>query len=152
MWTTTSIGGVLLSVSGSAPDNVWTAAESGYVHQYTTAWGAQIDPSGNPTYFAALARSATNVWVTSAVSNKETQNYNGSTWTAHSTSGNVIQALWGRADNDIWGAGSLKVAHWDGGGWVFAQPAGVTMPLEAVTGTATDVFVVGAGAMILHRD
>lgn len=151
-WASSSLGGVLLSVSGSAGDNVWAAAESGYVRHYTTSWSATIDPAGTVTYFAALARSPTDVWVTSAQPGKETMNYNGLTWTAHGTSSTVIQALWARADNDLWGTASRKVGHWDGAMWTFEQPTGVTMPLQAVAGTATDLFVVGAGATILHRD
>jgi len=154
-WTASSPGpgGTLLAISGTGPSDVWVTGETSRVHHYTgSSWGSPIDPATAGDYFAVLARSATNVWVTSAIPGKETMQWNGTTWTAHTTSSNIIQGLWGRADNDIWGVAAKKTAHWDGSAWTLAQPAGVNQTLWGVTGTATDVFVVGTAATILHRD
>lgn len=149
-WTPSNLGGVLLSVSGTGANDVWAAGESAYVRHYTGTWGPTIDPAGDPTYFAVLARSPTNVWVTSAIPGKETMSFNGSTWTAHTTNSAIIQGLWARADADIWGVASKKIEHWNGTAWSTAQQEAV--PMFGVTGTSTDVYVVGQAATILHRD
>ena len=66
--------------------------------------------------------------------------------------GNYIQAFWARGANAIYGVAGKQVGQWNGTTWTFAQPTGVTQTLYGVTGTATDVFVVGGGATILHQD
>ncbi|HEY1555290.1 MAG TPA: hypothetical protein VGF94_10705 [Kofleriaceae bacterium] len=154
-WTPTAVGGTLLAISGSGPSDVWTTGEMSQVHHYTTSWGVPgaPDPAGDALYFAVLARPGT-VWVTSAISGKETLSSTdqGAHWTGHGTSTNVIQGLWARADDDMYGVASKKIGHWDGSNWTFAQPAGSSATLLGVTGTATDVYVVGTGATILHAD
>jgi hypothetical protein len=153
-WTASSPGpgGTLLSISGTGTSDVWVAGETSRVHHYTgSSWGSAIDPATAGDYFAVLARSTTNVWITSAISGKETLQYNGSMWTPHTTGSNIIQALWARADADMFGTAGKKIAHWDGGGWTTTTPT-VNQPLWGVTGTATDVFVVGSAATILHQD
>ncbi len=159
-WTTRGVAGSLLGVAGTGDADVWVVGEAAYVHQAndaalwtnTTAWPL-FKPEGNSgssDYYAIVERSATNVWVASG--SATTLQYNGSTWTAHSTGGTLFQSMWARADNDMWGAGQMKVGHWDGGSWTMSTPAGVTQALFGVAGTATDVYVVGGGATILHQD
>jgi hypothetical protein len=153
-WTASAPGpgGTLLSISGTGTSDVWVAGESSRVHHYTgSSWGTAIDPATAGDYFAVLARSTTNVWITSAITGKETLQYNGSTWTPHGTSSNIIQALWARADGDMFGTAGKKIAHWDGSNWTTTTPA-ANQSLWSVSGTATDVFVVGSAATILHQD
>ncbi|HTR53434.1 MAG TPA: hypothetical protein VMJ10_22225 [Kofleriaceae bacterium] len=155
-WGSTPIGGTLLGISGSSSSDVWTTGESAVINHYTTSWGMPTadDPAGDELYFAVLAVSATDVWVTSAIANKETlvSADHGASWTGHSTSGKVIQGMWARAATDIFGVASKDIGHWDGSSWTFVQPMGSTATLLGVTGTATDAYVVGTGATILHGD
>jgi hypothetical protein len=150
-WAAGAVGGVVLSVPGTSSTDVWAASESGKVWHFTGTW-AQVDPAMGSTYYVVLARSTTNVWVTAQVVGKETMSWNGSTWTAHGTSAQFIQALWARSDTDIWGVSAKKVASWDGTTWTLAQPTTTNGSLWSVAGTATDLFVVGDNATILHRD
>jgi len=155
-WTSSPVGGTLLGISGDSANDVWTTGESSNIDHYTTSWGlpSDDDPAGDELYFAVLAISSTDVWVTSAIANKETlvSADHGASWTGHSTSGKVIQGMWARSATDIWGVASKDVAHWDGSGWTFVQPMGSTATLLGVTGTATDTYVVGTAATILHGD
>ncbi len=158
-WTTRGVGGNMLGVSGTGDGDVWVATEAAYVAHCnssalwtnTTPWPTLM-PEGNSVtdYFAVLERSSTNVWVASVSGNA--LQYNGSVWTSHSTSGAVFHSLWARADADIWGAGDTQVGHWNGSSWSVSTPMGVTQPLYGVTGTSTDVWVVGTAAKILHQD
>jgi hypothetical protein len=151
-WTNTPLGGTLLSVSGTGPMDVWTTGEGSNVRHYTGTWSGALQPLGSaaPDFQAVLARSATNVWVAAPTT---TANYGGSSWTPHTDSSVGFQSFWGRADNDVWAAGQSKVGHWDGAGWTVSTPTGVTtQQLWGVTGTATDLWVVGDGATILHQD
>ena len=156
------VGGFLRSVSGTADNDVWVTGETAYLEHAndaalwtnTTPW-PQLKPEGNgaSNFLAVLERSATNVWITSANSTGTTLEYNGSTWTAHANGNTLFYSLWARADNDIWGAGESKVGQWNGTSWTVATPAGITtQQLWSVTGTATDVYVVGDSATVLHQD
>jgi len=158
-WTTRGVGGNLLGVAGTGDGDVWVTGETAYVRHAndvalwtnTTSWPT-LKPEGasGTDYFAILERSTTNIWVAST--SGTTLQYNGSTWTPHSTGGVIFSSLWARADNDIWGAGQMKIGHWNGTMWSDATPAGITSTLTGVGGTATDVWVVGGAATVLHRD
>jgi hypothetical protein len=151
-WSSTGLGGILLGVSGAASNDVWACGETAYVRHYTTSWSSPISPiAANATYYAIVALGS-EVWVTSAVPGKETLSNTTGTWVEHATAGGIVfQAMYMPAAGEVWAVGQTKVGHWTGA-WDIVQPAPVTQPLYGVTGAANHLFVVGAGAMILHRD
>jgi hypothetical protein len=157
-WAMTGLGGILLSISGTGPNDVWTTGENTRLHHFTTAWdvGGSVNPgTGSNQFFAVLAIAANNVWATGATPSKETVNFTGAAgpWTPHATTGAFIQSLYAAAPNDIWGAAqSGKVAHYNGTAWSTEVPTGVTAQLWSVTGAQTHVWIVGDAATILHRD
>ena len=152
-WSSITIVGALLSVSGTGPSDVWVAGENTYTHHYTGSWATVIPGTGATDFYAILAISPTNVWATGAVTAKETVNFTGgSTWTPHDTSAAVFQGLYATGAADVWGVGGTQAGHWNGTSWTFATPPTVTMSLWGVHGASADVWVVGSGATILHRN
>jgi hypothetical protein len=63
-----------------------------------------------------------------------------------------LNAVWGRASDDVWAVGSYGlIVHWDGTGWV-AVPSGTRENLYAVSGTASDDVWAGGPTVMLHWD
>jgi hypothetical protein len=151
-FASSSLAGVLLAVTGTGPSDVWTCGETANVRHYTGSWSSAIVPvAGNTTYYA-IAADASEVWVSSAASSAETARFDGSSWTPYGTSGAILQSLYAASPGDIWGAAGNKIGHWTGSAWSFEQPTGVTGTLWSVAGAGPDVFIVGDGGVILHRD
>ncbi len=152
-WSSITIVGALLSVSGTGPSDVWIAGETSYTHHYTGSWATVIPGTGSTDFYAILAISANNVWATGPVTAKETVNFTGgANWTPHATSAAVFQGLHATSATDVWGVGGTSVGHWNGTSWTIATPPTVTMSLWGVHGSGADVWVVGSGATILHRN
>jgi hypothetical protein len=144
-------GGVLNGVTGTISTDVWTTGESANVRHFTggASWDAPVIPiTGVHTYFA-IASGASNVWVTSA---GDAARLEGATWVEHGPGTATLKSLYIHAADDVWGVGGTKVGHWTGSAWDVSTPAQVTSTLYGVSGAGSDVVVVGAGAMILHRD
>jgi hypothetical protein len=148
-WSNTTVVGSMQGLSGTGPNDIWLATEGAYAKHYTGTTWATVMPGASSTVFAVLALSASNVW---ASTDTQMRSYNGSTWTGFSTSNAVFVSLYGTAAANVWGVGGTKIGHWTGAAWDVTTPAGVTMSLRGVHGTGTDVWVVGSGPTILHRN
>ena len=64
----------------------------------------------------------------------------------------ALNAVWGRARDDVWAAGSGgTLLHYDGASW---QPelSGTTQPLHALWGTPERLWAVGEHGTILVKD
>lgn len=150
-WTTTNLAGILMSVSGTGPNDVWVTGESSSVRHYTGSTWANVNPGNGQTYFGILALSPTNVWASSATPSREWMNYTGSAWTPHSTSNVIFQAFHAASATDVWAVATRKVGRWNGSTWTVQQPSVITVPLWAITGAAGNIWVVGDDATIAHR-
>lgn len=75
--------------------------------------------------------------------------FDGSSWTSmQMPPSTVLNAVWGRAGNDVFAAGD-RILHYNGTGWTTSQFI-PTAPITAIAGTATDVFAGSATGEILH--
>ncbi len=151
-WTSTNLAGILMSVSGTGPNDVWVTGETSSVRHYTggPTW-ATLNPGNGLTYFGVLALSSTNVFVSSATPNREWMNYTGSAWAPNATSNVIFQAFHAVSATDVWAVATTKVGRWNGTAWAIQQPSVITMPMWGITGAAGNVWTVGDGAMIAHR-
>lgn len=146
--------GALLSVSGTGPTDVWVTGENANLHHFNGTWGPSISPvSGTSTFFAVLAISSTDIWVSDFVSRSQTAHGTGPTgkWTPQNTGGAIFNGMSALAPDDVWGAGgSGRVGHWDGAAWTTEQPFG-SVALWSVTTTPGDAWIVGSNNLIAHR-
>ncbi len=151
-WSYNSVAGTLLGISGTAANDIWLATENGYLKHYTgTTWGTVMPTGGGAQTFAVLALPGV-VWTGNITPGSETLRYTGGTWTSHGTSSTIFQSYWGTEANDVWAVGSAKVGHWTGTAWDISIPTGNTHNLWGVSGSGSDVYVVGSGGTILHHN
>jgi hypothetical protein len=146
-----NLTGELLSVSGTDPTDVWVTGEGARVDHFTGSWMTGIDPGAGNTYFAILALSATDVWVSTFAPSSETLRFDGGAWTPHATSGSIFQSFYAIAPDDIWGAGGTRASHWDGAAWTNETPGGNTAELWSAHGIGASFWIVGTDSLILHR-
>lgn len=150
------ITGTPVSISGSADDNVWIAAETGRLSRYTTSWMLQTPmvngSSPGNSYFAVAARANDDVWA--SLPGTGTIRWNGSSWAAHSTEQTLFASIHAPAADHAWGVGGTKVGHWNGTSWTISSPvAGWTNSLYGVTGAGPHTWAVGQnGGILYHRD
>lgn len=147
-WSTpVTFPGTLMSVHGTGPSDVWIAGEPTYLKHYTGSW-ATVMPGGGSTYYVVEAIAADDVWTTAPGSGS--RNWNGATWTPYASEAFVD--LHAFAANDLWGVTQTKTGHWNGTSWTVTTPPGVTQSLWGVSGAGGHLWIVGSGAMILHRN
>lgn len=151
------VGGLLLSISGTSPNDVWTTGENTFLRHFTGSWQPTIKPiAGVSTMSAVLAIATNDVWVSEAVPGKETlrSTNGGASWTPHPASNGGFKSLSARASNDILGVGGTSVGHWDGSAWAIATPFGSTVSIQSVTTTppttAGQAWLVGENGLIAH--
>lgn len=153
-WTPYGMSGTaMLDVHGTSATDAWVAAEGGYIKRWNGSTWSTSTAVGVMDPFAVRAISATNVWVTTAVPGQRARQWNGSTWTNRDVAATLV-SLWDNGASDLWGVSATspgKVAHWTGSAWSTETPSGVTLPLRAVSGSGTSVWVVGDGGTIVHR-
>lgn len=153
-FTLSIVTGTPVSISGSASNNVWVAAESGKVSRYTTSWqlcGGAAPCAVTPnSFFAVGVRAADDVWA--SLPGMGTMRWNGSTWTTHSTAATLFAAIYAPGASNAWGAGGTKVGHWDGSAWTVTTPvANLTSSLYGIGGTGPHAWAVGDNATILYH-
>jgi hypothetical protein len=141
--------GLLLSVHGTGPNDVWTTGEDARVRQFTTAWSNAMNPGGGNSYFAVHAIGGNTAIVSGFA---ETRHGSGTSWTSHANGNSVFQAFYSTSATDVWASGGTKVGHWNGAAWTTEQPAGGAGDFFGVTGAGVHVWVVGNDSMILHRN
>lgn len=151
-WTTTPTTGTLFAVTGTGPSDVWISGENAKAKHFDgTAW-TTVDPGIGLDVYTIKAVTSTRVWAAGLTTGKETASYTGASWVSHGTSGTVFQALHAFGADDVWGAGGTKVGHWNGTTWASEAPNGNTHSLWGISGAGGELFIVGSGATILHRD
>lgn len=154
-FTSFSIGGTLLSVSGTGPNDVWVTGEQAYLRHYDgTSW-TMINPGIGSTMKVVLALATNDVWAAGAMPGKETTHYNGVKWTTIRTSAlssntAVFTSMTAEAADDVWGIGNSKVGHWEGTAWS-VEELSVGQTLRSITTALGHVWIVGDGGLILHR-
>jgi hypothetical protein len=151
-WTTAGLTGDQTAIAGTGPTDVWTSAENGYLHHFDGTWHL-VDPGFHTSIFYAVWPVAANdVWASMSATSNSVVHDTG-TWAQQTLApGVVFQALWGSAANDVWGVSSTTVGHWAGSSWTTERPTGLTQPLWGIHGVAGEVWLVGDGATILHRN
>jgi len=152
-WSTYGMSGtVMLDVHGTGATDIWATGEGTYAkHWNGTAW-SNVTSSGLGDYFAIRALTATVVWITSGVPGTRARTWNGTSWIANDVTA-TLTSLWASGTNDLWGVSSStpgKIAHWTGS-WSVVTPSIITLPLRAVSGVGTSLWVVGDGGTIAHR-
>ena len=151
-FSSTGFGGLMLSISGTGPKDVWVTGENTYLHHFNgTSWTTFNPGAGTSTLFAVLAVSPTDVWTSDFVPNKETMHLSAGKWTPVRTGGGIFDGMVARAANDIWGAGASRVGHWNGSAWTTTQPFGGSAQLWSITTAAGHVWVVGDTGLIAHQ-
>ncbi|MGE0550190.1 MAG: hypothetical protein AB7O24_10060 [Kofleriaceae bacterium] len=152
-WATKGFGGILFSISGTGPDDVWVTGENSYLNHYTgglvgdsDSWTA-VNPGVGTAFMTVFAFAPNHVRAATFV---EVQ-YTGSMWTQNATGGAVFQGIWGASVANMWGVGGTKVGHWNGSAWAIDTPNGNTSALWSVHGTGNVVWAVGSDGLILHR-
>jgi len=148
-----NLAGILLSVSGTGPKDVWLAGEDTQLHHFTGGTSFPVATPAPPTtsMFAVLALGPTDVWVTDITSGMETMHLGAdNTWTPHGTGGANFSGLAARASNDIWGVGKSRVGHWDGQAWTVTVPFG-SASLQSVSIADGNGWIVGGNALIAHQ-
>jgi hypothetical protein len=145
-------GGILLSVSGTGPTDVWASGEnSGLLHWNGSTWTTITPLKNASTLFAVLAMAPSDVWVTDFLPGKETVHFNGSAWTPQGAGGGIFDGLAGFASNDVWGAGGTRVGHWNGSAWTTTLPFGSNVSLWSVATTPGNAWIVGDSGLIAHQ-
>lgn len=148
-WSTRTIAGALNSVHGLGPNDVWIATEPQGLHHFTQTWDTVTTGAGN-TIFAVYAVAANDVWISAP--GVDTVHFNGTSWTVRSAANASFTDFYASTSSDVWGVSQATVGRWSGTSWAVSTPPGVTDTLRAVDGRDGHVWVVGAGAMILHRN
>jgi hypothetical protein len=150
-FTKTAMSGSMLSISGTSTSDVWVTGENTYVHHWNgKAWTTVNPGAGTSTYYSVIALATNNVWTSDFMPSKETERYNGSTWTANKTGGAIFESMFPNSASDIWGVGGTKIGRWNGSAWTVTTLTGVTTQLWSVSGTTTDAWTVGDNAVIEH--
>jgi hypothetical protein len=145
-------GGLLLSVGGTGPSDMWVTGESTNLHHFTGSSFTTVTPiSGNSTYFAVFALASNDVWAANFNSGKETMHWNGSAWSARRTGGGIWEGMAGLSATDVWGVGGTRSGHWNGTAWTLETPFGSSAQMWAVTTVAGNAWLVGDAGLIGHR-
>ena len=151
-WSMTSVAGTLLAISGTAANDIWLATENGYLKHYTGGtWGTVMPSGGGAVTFTVHAMPGA-LWTSNVTPGSEALRLAGSTWTSYGTGSTIFQSYHGAAANDVWAVGNTKVGRFDGSTWTITVPTGNTYNLWGVSGSGSDVYVVGSGGTILHRN
>lgn len=150
-FSSSSFGGVLLSVSGSGPSDVWAIGENTSVHHWNGSSWASLNAGIGSTLLSVLTVAANDTWVAGITPPKETSHWNGSKWTIYTTGGALFNGMSALASNDIWGVGGSKVSHWNGTAWSTPEQPFGSASLWSVTTRPGNAWVVGSNALIAHR-
>lgn len=151
-FTTIGFGGILLSVSGTGPNDVWVTGESTNVHRWNgTTWTTLNAGVGTPSLMSVLAVATNDVWVSDFMPGKETSHWTGSRWTPIRTGGGIFSGMSALSATDIWGVGGNKIGHWNGSTWTIEQPFGSNVTLWSVATRPGHAWVVGGSGLIAHR-
>ncbi|MDZ4694360.1 MAG: hypothetical protein SGI86_04370 [Deltaproteobacteria bacterium] len=166
--------GALLSLWGSAPNDLWTVGgEQGkplVLHFDGTRWVRNEPPIAHQLWWAHGFVGGP-VFVSGAGGVIARHDPAG-TWTVFDTGypGTIFYGIWGAAPNDMYAVGGTDFAvtpnegdvilHWNGVEWsrirvavLDAKPMSAQKDLFKVWGTsAKDVFIVGGSGIILHSD
>jgi hypothetical protein len=153
-FTTSAITGTPVGISGSAANDVWIAAESGYLSHYTTSW--TLTPplvngvSPGTSYFAVGVRASNDVWASTPGTG--TIRWNGAVWSSYATGTTLFASIYPPAADNAWGAGGTKVGRWNGTEWTISTPiTGLTSSLYGISGTGPHTWAVGNNATILYH-
>ena len=159
--------GAAYQTTGTASNDVWMVAHGNggptTMHWDGASWTGVAAPALDRLW-AAWAASSTDVWATgSADASGQTPitiRWNGTQWSTVAVPAfvgpGIMYGMWGVHSSanttNVFSVGSTgQIVMFDGSQWV-AQPSTTTQTLWAVWGTsATDVWAVGAGGVILHR-
>jgi hypothetical protein len=151
-FTTKTLTGTLLSVHGTAGNDVWVTGEDARVDHFTGAWTTNINPGGGNSYFAIHALGVDNVMVAGLL---ETRQFDGMSWTSRSAPGSVFLSFFSTGATNLWAVGGTKAGRFDGSGWSIEAPNGASADLRSISGAGPHVWVVGSDgteSLILHRN
>jgi hypothetical protein len=150
-FTSTAMAGALLSVHGTGPSDVWVSGENANLHHYASGKWTSVSPgAGTSTYYAVLDVSASSVWTSDFMPNKETMHYNGKSWAAAKTGNADFQSMFAMTATDLWGVGALKIGRNNGTTWTVTALTGITTSLWGVSGASGNVWAVGDAGVIEH--
>lgn len=141
----------LLSISGSAPADVWAVGERGTVmHWDGSSWSQDSLPTLK-TLRAVRAEPQT-VWVVGDTGSI-LQRTGGSWKFVPSGTSADLYGVFSLGDTDAWAVGSKgAIVHFDGTAWT-AAASGTTLDLRGVWGrAANDLWAVGQAGTLLHWD
>jgi hypothetical protein len=135
--------GPLHAVWGSAPDDVWLAADDGAVlHWDGVAWTSEVIASQLTTVWGSAPD---DVWAGGFVDGL--RHWNGDAWSPDAAI--TLAALWGTGPDDVWAVGGASAWHWDGVAWTPVADGGGGL----VWGSGPDdIWTVGGFGHFRHWD
>lgn len=152
-FTTFGFGGIMLSVAGTGPNDVWVTGENTNLHHFTGTSFTTVNPgAGTSSFFAVFALATNDVWAADFIPGKETMHFTGGAkWVAQRTGGAIFDGMAGLSSSDVWGAGGSRTGHWNGSAWTIEQPFGSNASMWSITTTAGNAWLVGDSGLIAHR-
>jgi frataxin-like iron-binding protein CyaY len=144
-------GGFLSSVSGTGPHDVWVSGEGSGLRHFVNSWTTVNSGAGTSNIRTVLSVASNDVWITALVSGKETRHFNGSTWTAKSTSGSFWDSMSKLSASDIWAVDGSRAGHWNGTAWSSTTLFNSTVSLHGVAVVPGHLWAVGSDGVIVHH-
>jgi hypothetical protein len=154
----------LESIWGSGPNDIWlTAADDGPWHWDGSAWSsASIVIDGEARYPTVVTgSSASDVWFLGSTDDErlEVTHWTGSAWVTHDTPALARvagePAAWVGTNCELWVLGdsvssTVAVGHLAGAEWQM-DDSGATSSLQAITGTAGELWAAGAHGTLVRK-
>jgi hypothetical protein len=153
-WTpmTSNTTVVLNAIWGSSETNLVSAGSSGVIQRYTGSnWQAAPNAPIAGVTFRGVWTSASQIFAVGAATAGVIYTQQAAGWNASPASpATSLASVWGRTADDVYAVGDAgTIMHYDGVTWS-PMISTTSSALEAVAGTDNNVFVVGAGGMILR--
>jgi hypothetical protein len=146
----------LVSVWGSATDDVYAVGDNLVLHWNRTSWSSRTMPSaagdGSGSLYVVWGSSARDVFVSGF--NGEIFHYDGIEWSRTTTLGFFVRCIWGSGATDVYASGpNQPVWHFDGHAWsVSTQLRSQCFSPRGIWGSGPNDVYVAAGADVLHFD
>lgn len=151
---TSNTGATFYAVSGTTAADITAAGSVGVIQHYNGSnWGpAPSTPLTGVTFYGVwVSPTSKVVAVGYQASNSVIEVKEANAWNRSTAPTSALRAVWGVDDTNIYTVGDTGViAHFDGATWTPMAAIPTTNQLNAISGSAEDVFVVGEAGVILR--
>jgi photosystem II stability/assembly factor-like uncharacterized protein len=141
----------LYGVWGSGPSDIFVVGAGGLVYHSTDGMSWTQEAQGMVTDdLVGIWGTGGQIFAVGASGALLASSDGGATWKTSTIAADRLHAIWGSGPNDLYAGGDAAIYHSTDGATWSATP--VAAPIYALTGaSATDVFAVGDGGLILHH-